>query len=34
MNANQEKNTRIFEFMTMVAIGLFLVFLFIKLLYF
>jgi hypothetical protein len=33
MRANPEQNTRIFEFITMVAIGLFLVFIFIKFLY-
>jgi hypothetical protein len=34
MSANGGGNTRIFEFITMVAIGLFLVFIFIKFLYF
>jgi hypothetical protein len=34
MNANNGKNTRIFEFMTMVSIGAFLVFILIKFLYF
>jgi len=34
MRINQEKSTRIFEFITMVAIGLFFIFIFIKFLYY
>jgi hypothetical protein len=34
MNYNREKNTRIFELTTMVVVLLFLVFIFIKFLYF
>jgi hypothetical protein len=34
MNYNQEKNMRVFELITMVAILVFLVFIFIKFLYF
>jgi predicted nucleic acid-binding Zn ribbon protein len=34
MNYNQEKNTRAFEMITMLAIAIFLIFIFIKFLYF